>query len=125
MAGSGSPESAPEPADLAALRAEHDALAARLAVRRSVDEARKAAYGGFFGVIAGGFAGRLAWDRWISTRVTAFKGPPVFFFVALAIALVLAALTVTWALRARRLGRGEDAEFARFRELRAKLGTDP
>ena len=107
------------------LRAEHDALAERLAVRRSIDDARKAAYAGFAAFIALGFAAALAYDRWWSTRATRFKGPPVFFFVAAAIACALVVTTVLWRRRALRLMREEDAAFARFRELRAHLGLDP
>jgi hypothetical protein len=112
-----------QPSDeVGVLRAEHDELATRLAHRRSIDEARKAVYTGFFGAIAVGLSAKLAFDRWLSTRVTAFKGPPVFFFCAVAVAAVLLALAATWWLRARRHMRTEDALFARFQELRARLG---
>jgi len=107
-----------------ALRAEHDDLASRLAARRSVDEARKALYTGFFAVIAVGLSARLAFDRWFSTRVTAFKGPPMFFFCAAAVSAVLGVLAIGWWLRARRRMRDEDALFARFQQLRARLGID-
>ena len=109
----------------AQLRAEHDALAARLHARRSVDEVRKAAYAGFFGLIALAGSGKLAFDRWVSERATAFKGPPIFFFSALALAAVLLALAGVWASRARQHAREEDALCARFLELRATLRLDP
>ncbi len=108
-----------------ALRAEHDALAERLAVRRSIDVARRAAYCGFVTFIAGGLAVKLAWDRWFSMRITRFKGPPMFFAIALAAALVLGVVTAVLWVRARRLMRAEDVEYARFRELRGVLELDP
>jgi hypothetical protein len=107
------------------LRAEHDALAERLAARRSIDLVRRGAYTGFAGFIAVGLAAKLAYDRWFSIRLTRFKGPPVFFFTAAAIAAVLVALAVYFLLRARRLMREEDAQFARMSELRRRLELDP
>ena len=107
------------------LRAEHDRLAERLAARRSIDFVRKGAYTGFVGFIASGLALKLAFDRWFSTRATRFRGPPVFFFAALALALVLVVVALVLFLRARRLMRAEDEEFARMRELRRRLELDP
>jgi hypothetical protein len=114
------PASAQEP-----LRAEHDALAERLAVRRSIDFVRRGAYGGFAALVTSGVAAKLAVDRWFSTRVTRFRGPPVYFFVALAVALALAAFAVASFVRARRLMRAESADFARLRALRDRLELDP
>jgi hypothetical protein len=111
--------------DSAALRREHDALAERLAARRSIDEMRKAAYAAFFGFIAAGLSSKLAWDRWFSERLTRFKGPPVFFFVALGVTVVLLVLAARAFARARRHMRAEDEDFARLRALRARLGLDP
>jgi hypothetical protein len=111
--------------DTGALRREHDALAAQLSARRSVDEGRKAAYAAFFGFITLGLSVKLAWDRWFSERLTRFDGPPLFFFVALAMTAVLAVIAVVAFTRARRHMRGEDEAFARFKELRARLGIDP
>jgi hypothetical protein len=116
--------SAPDAAEERALRAEHDALAERLAVRRSIDEARKAAYAGFGAFIAIGFAAALAWDRWVSEKATRFVGPPAYFLAAAAVAAALVLATALWRRRALRLMRDEDAAFARFRELRARLGID-
>jgi hypothetical protein len=107
------------------LRAEHDALAERLGARRSIDLLRRAAYTGFAGFIASGLAVKLAYDRWFSLRLTRFKGPPVFFFVALALAVVLVAACAALVVRARRLMRAEDGEFARMQELRSRLELDP
>lgn len=111
--------------DPAVLRREHDALAKQLAARRSIDEMRKAAYAGFFGFIASGLAVKLAFDRWFSVRVTRFKGPPVFFFIALGVAVVLITLAIAAFRRARRHMRTEDEAFARLRALREQLGLDP
>lgn len=107
------------------LRAEHDRLAERLGARRSIDLVRRGAYTGFVGFLASGLAVKLAFDRWISTRATRFRGPPVFFFSALAVAVVLVALALLLFVRARRLMRAEDEEFARMRELRRRLELDP
>jgi hypothetical protein len=107
------------------LRAEHDRLAARLAVRISIDHARRAAYGAFFSLVLSGLAVKLAWDRWFSVRVTRFRGPPIYFFTTAAVALAVLGFTILSYLRFRRLARGEDAEFARMKELRARLGLDP
>ncbi len=117
------------PADAAALRAEHDALGEKLALRRSIDWARKALYLLFFGLLSVGLTVKLAWDRWgvlkpgVVRKVHA--GRPLFFLVALAVALVLLVLAIRAFLRARALMKEEDALFARFRALRARLGLDP
>ncbi len=111
--------------DAAALRAEHDALAQELAARRSIEVARRGAITGFAGLIATGLAVKLAFDRWFSTRALRFKGPPVYFFAALALALVLLGVAAIAFTRARRLMRTEDALFQRMRELRDRLGLDP
>lgn len=111
--------------DSAALRREHDALAERLAARRSIDEMRKAAYAAFFGFIAAGLSSKLAWDRWFSERLTRFKGPPVFFFVAVAVTIVLVVIAARAFVRARRHMRTENEDFGRLKALRARLGLDP
>lgn len=107
------------------LRAEHDALAARLEARRSIDRVRSGAYVGFAGCIAAGLAVKLAFDRWFSTRITRFRGPPVFFYAALAIAAVLLVVSAVHLARARRLMRAEDEAFGRMKELRRRLELDP
>ncbi|GEJ58450.1 hypothetical protein [Anaeromyxobacter diazotrophicus] len=111
--------------DEASLRAEHDALAASLAARASIDHARRGAYLGFATFVVSGLAVKLAFDRWFSTRVTRFRGPPIFFYLALAAAVLLLACTLVEAVRSRRLMRGEDARFARLSELRRRLELDP
>ena len=107
------------------LRAEHDALAESLAVRRSIDHVRKGVYGGFTGLLVAGLAVKLAFDRWFSLRVTRYRGPPVYFFIALAVAVPLLAFAAWQLLRARRLMREEDERFARLRALRLELELDP
>ena len=107
-----------------ALRAEHDALAAALAARRSIDHVRKGVYGGFTGLLVTGISVKLAFDRWFSTRVTRFRGPPVFFFLALTLAVLLLAFAGWQILGARRLMREEDERFARLCALRRELGLD-
>jgi len=111
--------------DDAGLRAEHDALAASLAARTSIDHARRGAYLGFATLLTIGFAVRLGFDRWISTRATRFRGPPVFFYLAAALGIALLAVTLVEVVRARRLMRAEDARFARLKELRRQLELDP
>ena len=111
--------------ELAELRSEHDDLARRLATRGSIDLVRRGAYTGFVAFIASGLAAKLAYDRWFSTRVNRFKGPPVYFFVALSVAVILAVTASWFLLRARRTMRTEDALFARMRQLRDQLQLDP
>jgi hypothetical protein len=114
--------------DAAALRREHDALAARLEARRSIDCVRRGAYVGFAALIAVGLAGKLAWDRWGTLPPGVVRkiptGPPLFFFLAAALAAVLVAVALRDLLRARRLMREEDALFARLVALRCALGLD-
>lgn len=111
------------------LRAEHDALAARLAVRPSVDALRRGLYQTFFGLLCVGLSVKLGWDRYgtLARGVArkAYRGPPVFLWLATALTVVLLVLAVRSLLRARRLAREEDALFARFRELRRALGEEP
>jgi hypothetical protein len=114
----------PAPDPEASLRAEHDVLAAQLARRASIDEARKAIYSGFFGLLAAALAVKLAFDRWILERPAPHPGLPAFFLAALLVALVLLGLAAAWTLRARRHMAREDALYARFRQLRDRLGFD-
>ncbi|HET7824754.1 MAG TPA: hypothetical protein VFK90_05455 [Anaeromyxobacter sp.] len=110
------------------LRAEHDALAAALAVRTSIDWARRAFYELFIGLLSVGLTVKLAWDRWGALRPGVARkpitGPPVFFWIATAAAVVLLLLAIRSFVTARRLGRAEDAKWIRYRELRAVLGLD-
>ncbi len=105
-----------------ALRAEHDALARRLAVRPSVDDMRRGVYSIFFAVITAGLAAKLAYDRWGPYHPRAFKGPPVLVFLALVAALACGAVAAFSFVRGRRKMRAEAAEFAQLRALRDRLG---
>ena len=118
-------ESGSEERATAALRAEHDDLAGKLAVRRSIDVMRRFSYTAFAALLTAGLSVKLAYDRWFSIRPNRFKGPPVYFFIALAITIVLVASAIVLFRRARRLMLGEDALFARMRALRDRLGLDP
>jgi hypothetical protein len=110
------------------LRAEHDELARRLAVRVSVDHLRRGLLRVFFGLIATGLSVKLGWDRWgpfpPGVVRTPQPGLPVFLWAATALTVVLLALGIRSLVQARRLAREEDRLFARFRELRAALGLD-
>ncbi len=121
-------ETAPPAQDTAALRAEHDALAARLEIRRSIDHVRRGAYVGFAALIGAGLAVKLGWDRWGTPAPGVVRkvptGPPVFFYLAVVLAAVLVILTLREASRARRLMREEDALFSRLLALRGMLGLD-
>ncbi len=126
--GARAPAGPPPDDGASALRAEHDALGARLAARRSIDELRKALYLLFFGLISVGLTVKLAWDRWgvlkpgVVRKVHA--GRPLFFLAATVVTVVLLANAIRGLVRARALMRDEDALFARFRALRARLGLD-
>ena len=116
------------PATREAMRAEHDELAERLAVRASVDAIRRALYLVFFGLLSVGLTVKLAWDRYGTLRPGMVRrthtGPPLFLWMAGAVAVVLLVLAIRSFVRARRLAREEDARYARYRELRASLGLD-
>jgi hypothetical protein len=117
------------PEETAALRAEHDVLATQLESRRSIDLGRRALYLVFGGVLGAGTAATLAWDRWGALKPgvvrKAFHGPPLFLYLAIAVTAVLLALGVRFLVQARRFMKEEDALFARFRQLRDRLGLDP
>jgi hypothetical protein len=110
------------------LRAEHDALAERLAIRTSVDWARKAFYQIFLGLLSVGLTVKLAWDRWGTLRPGVVRkshaGPPLFLWIAGAVAVALLLVAIRSFVRARRLMREEDAQWERYRELRTRLGLD-
>jgi hypothetical protein len=116
------------PADPAALRAEHDALAQKLAIRPSVDAARKGLILAFLGFIALGTAGALAWDHWGPPPPGEVKvvmpGRPLYFMIVLVVAIAIASWSVVILARARRLGREEAVLFGRMKQLRALLGLD-
>jgi hypothetical protein len=115
------------PADRDAQRAEHDALARRLEIRASVDELRRGLVRLFLGLISVGLTVKLAWDRWGVLKpgvVRTVRGPPLFLWIATAVAVVLLVLAIRALARSRRLAREEDRLFARFREVRAALGLE-
>lgn len=115
-------------ATASALRAEHDALAARLETRTSIDLLRKALYTVFVGLIGAGTTVKLAFDRWGTLKPGVVRkvvgARPLFLYVAGTVTVVLLLVAIAWLLRARRLAREEDALFARFQALRATLGLD-
>lgn len=109
----------------AGLRAEHDALSARLAVRRSIDSVRVGAYASFLLLVTGGLALKFAWDRWgWGPKLTPPSRAPVLFLLALGLAVACLFVVVTAFRKARRLGVEEDRDFARLQELRKELGIE-
>jgi len=129
----GVPAPVPGPsADPGSLRAEHDALAARLAARASIDLVKRAAILGFVAFIALGLSAKLAFDRWApeawwpvgAPRPEQVPGAPLFFLLAAIATGALVAFSVRNVIRARRLMREEEALFARLLALRAALGLD-
>jgi cytochrome c-type biogenesis protein CcmH/NrfF len=114
--------------DATAMRAEHDALAVKLRIRRSVDELRTAAYAGFAAALSLGLTVKFAWDRWGWSKLA--KPPirgryPLLFGGALILFCALAWVTIR-ALRRARVHRAEEETLnARFLELRQVLRLDP
>jgi hypothetical protein len=118
---------APLPGDPVALRAEHDALAERLATRLSVDRMKEGGVLTFFTVIAFGMTAKLGWDRWGWLPVHQPKPAgqyPLWFLLGVLITLVLLSYAVRQFRRASALRRQEAALFERFRALRARLELD-
>jgi hypothetical protein len=119
----------PDPAIVASLRAEHDALARDLEVRTSIDFLRRALYTAFVGLIGIGTSIKLAWDRWGPLKPGTVRkvvgARPLFLYVAVTITIVLLLVAIAWLLRARRLQQEEDRRFARFKQLRAELRLEP
>ena len=116
-----------EPEDLAALRAEHDALADRLATRASVDRMKEGGVLTFFTVISFGMTCKLAWDRWGWLPVNKPKPEghyPLWFLLGALLTLVLLRYAVRQYRRAAALRRDELAHFERLRALRTRLGLD-
>jgi len=113
-------------AEEAALRVEHDALASRVATRRSVDDVRKGAYASFALVMSAGLSVKFAWDRWgWGLRSTKPMGRyPLLFLGAVGLSLLLAFVAVAAFRRSRRAMKGEDRDFGRLREIRRQLGMD-
>ena len=124
--GSGQPAPTLAPAEAEALRSEHDRLALQVATRRSIDDVRLGAYAGFAAFITGGLSIKFAWDRWgWGPRPTLAPGRyPLLFLAALAVSTVLLVVSVRAFRSARRTMVVEDRDFARLREIRARLGID-
>jgi hypothetical protein len=119
---------APLPGEAAGLRAEHDALAERVATRASVDLMKEGGVLTFFTIICLGMTSKLAWDRW--GWLPALKPKPegeypLFFLLGALLTLVLLRLAVRRFVAASALRREEAALFARLRALRARLELDP
>jgi hypothetical protein len=113
--------------DPVALRAEHDALAERLAVRRSVDLVQQGGVLTFFTVLSFGMTCKLAWDRWGWLPVNKPSPPDgvaLWFILAGLITLILLWTAVRAYRRARVLRDEEDVLFSRLRQLRARLELD-
>ena len=116
----------PSSTEESALRAEHDLLAGRVATRHSIDDVRKGAYASFGLVMAAGLTVKFAWDRWGWGPPPA-RPPgryPLLFLVALAVALVAGGIATASFVRARRVMRVEDADFARLQEIRDRMGIE-
>lgn len=111
------------------LRAEHDALAQRLAARASIDALRRAAVLGFLALVSFGVSWGLTWDRYGKTPTRhALDHTALYAYGALITLLASVALVARGAgllLRWRRLARDEDRLFERLRALRRALGIDP
>jgi hypothetical protein len=132
------PPAAPHPAEPAAVevparadpqRAEHDALAARLAARESILVVRRASVSFFLALLLLGLTGKLAWDRWGGVLPgqplhTPQHGPALHVWGLMLASIVAFAFSIRWFLRARKLLAGEAALFERFKKLRAALGFD-
>jgi hypothetical protein len=121
------PESGPA-GDEGALRAEHDVLADKLKVRRSVEALRTAAYSGFAAALSFGLTLKLAWDRWGWSRLP--KPPPrgrypILVIVAVILFGVLAWVTARALRRARARREVEERLAVRYEELRRTLRLDP
>jgi hypothetical protein len=111
----------------AALRAEQDLLAGRVAARRSIDDVRKGAYAAFGLVMSAGLTIKFAWDRWgWGPRPARAPGRyPLLFLLALTVSIVLGVFAWAAFRKARSAMRVEDRDFARLREVRARLGIEP
>jgi hypothetical protein len=111
-----------------ALRAEHDALAGRLAARASVDVLRLAVVLGALGILSGGVCWAVLWDRYGPHPTDLVQEHTALFhagyLAAGVVAVTLFVLSGVTLARSRRMAREEDALFARLRDLRRALGID-
>jgi len=109
-------------------RAEHDELARKLRVLRSVDELRTVAYTGFVTLLSLGLTLKFSWDRWGWSKLP--KPPPRGRFpllpvLAFLVFCTLLGVTLAAVRRARRHRAEEQRMAARFEELRSTLRLDP
>jgi hypothetical protein len=114
------------PGERDSLQVEHDRIAARVATRRSIDDVRRGAYAAFGAFIGAGMTAKFAWDRW-GWGPAPVRPPgryPLLFLLALAVTLVLGGVALASFVRARRVMRVEDADFARLQDVRDRLGID-
>lgn len=114
-------------ADQVALRAEHDALAAQLATRASVDRMQVGGALTFFSVLAFGMTCKLAWDRWGWLPVNKPKPEghyPLWFLLGALLTAVLLWYTVRAYRQAAALRAVEAEGFARLQALRSRLELD-
>jgi hypothetical protein len=109
-----------------ALRAEHDALAARLAVRISVDQVQRGGVMTFFAVVSLGMTCKLAWDRWgvLPGGRPPEPATPLWFLLAAALTATLVGAAVVTFRRASVLRAEEGLLFERLRALRQRLELD-
>ncbi len=118
--------SPPAAGEEALLRAEHDVLAGRVSARRSIDDVRRGAYAAFGLVMSAGLTIKFAWDRW-GWGLRPARPPgryPLLFLLALGVSIGLAVYAFAAFRRARSAMRVEDRDFARLREVRARLGIE-
>ncbi len=110
-----------------ALRAEHDALAAQLATRASVDRMQTGGALTFFTVLAFGMSCKLAWDRWGWLPVNKPKPEgeyPLWFLLGALLTAVLVWYTVRAFRQAAALRAVEAEGFRRLQALRSRLELD-
>jgi hypothetical protein len=110
-----------------AMRAEHDRIAEEIGTRLSVDHVQTGGVLAFFSFIAVGLTAKLAWDRWGWLPVNKPPPPsgvPMWFLLALLLALALVGFTVREFLRARVLRAVEAEKFERLLALRRELELD-
>lgn len=124
---SGEPTSGPD--EFARLREEHDRLAEVLKSRRSIDHVRRGSMAFFVGFIGVGLCGKLAWDFWGIPKPgepprPPHHGVPLFLYFCMVFTVATLAYSISRFLDARRLSARESALFARFLELRDRLGVD-
>jgi hypothetical protein len=113
--------------DLVALRAEHDRIAEEIGTRKSVDHVQNGGVLAFFAFISVGLTVKLAWDRWGWLPVNKPPPPPgmpMWFAMAMVLAIVLIAFTVREFVRASACRAVELEKFERLKALRRVLELD-